>query len=547
MATSSNKLTDIASVLDGMTPNAFNARQAAIKRLINIVSSDPSGSVAKRFKDATATLEARRDAAAGQALAALLTKALHSYMRLTGADIQDSPVSLLYKSVWLTDRLLPDTSLWAGVSVHLGKPQRNVDAIVSFSSKKLPPGVKNDRYTNANVIAQVRLNLKYVDGMYVPGNPWVARGNPHLASVLAAARAAWKPVKDQTYVHAGLAVSRRRANDFVETIVRKRRSQPQNGEPWLDSLALDRNKLKQLAQAHPHLASRSLRDPFDVTTHHGSKLFARQPRKADLKNMIAHWTTENYKNVQAVRRANGAIPLTSRGSRAVMLQKLDSALATYMRQFTLRAPQLPPKVRNVTTGSATPVLYRGARLTPPQYNALLMGTYSDKGYMAFSRNPSYAVTFVSRSHTPNTVLVLFRLSTARVQRGTPWIWYASSTESLGLPAEDFIGGVDYPGPALPPELQWHPPNGWNDNARRARPHGRRLRRQPNDPHKFNRSFVRPDPNTDEHEVLLPPGHLTPLTGHLTPLTVGGVTVYQVDVAFEPSRSAGALWNGKPVT
>ena len=95
-------------------------------------------------------------------------------------------------------------------------------------------------------------------------------------------------------------------------------------------------------------------------------------------------------------------------------------LDRYMKSFALRAPAMPPKVRNTKSGSEFPVLYRGVPATANATAELnRRGEWRDKGYMAFSRDMHTALQFGR---------TLFKLDVRDVQRGTPWIWFAGPNE-----------------------------------------------------------------------------------------------------------------------
>ena len=335
------------------------------------------------------------------------------------------------------------------------------------------------------------------------------------------------PVPDDTWARAGPLFSTNEVRSMFDR-VKARQSSPQRS-PW-------KLKYQQLAAAHPQLRPRlrELRDPFAVSgnaTAGGKKLFAQHPRKSEIERMVQYWTlSEGYGDVQRFRRSGPAALAGKSNANRTGTLKLDYAMALYMSKFAPRAPQLPPKMRNVATGSATPVLYRGVRMTRAELGAFLKrGDHADKGFMAFTRNPAYAAGFVmSRPTNANDVAVVFRLSTADVQRGTPWIWFASSREATGNAPKN-LHDKNYPQPQLPLAIRGGRPP---DPYRAKRPLA------------FNRTFLS-STLPSEYEVVLPPGTLRVLSRKVTQSSVPGYKqqVLHIDVGFAPDRAATSLWTG----
>lgn len=482
---------------------------------------------------------ARKIEAAGKQLASLLSKVLQQFDMDRGRELVLRTGSSRPEP--MSAELTTGDFVTAGVDGSTNKPHNSPTScyILWYSPGKPRTG----RSTYCDAFFEIQ------NGMYIPSGSWTDfRGTIQTdiekrtrTAVIAAARKAFKPVAEAVLLGAARALTINQASKFIDRVVQNRRSGPQYNSNKKRA-EVDNLIVQTLANVYPALAPRirKLRNPFGTSSApmRQGKLFAQQPRKANIKNMLAHWTTQSYKRVQAVRRANGAIPLASRGGKAVEIQKLDAALAMYMRQFALRAPDMPPKVRNVATGSGTPVLYRGVSLTTAQLADFLDGKFQDKGYMAFSRNPSYAMHFLKSRPAGNTdVRVVFKLSTTKVQRGTPWVWFASDVESTGSLPANYTNYNEYrpkyyKGPALPEELK-----------------PKRRRRTTDEPISVHKNYVRASSGT-EFEVLLPPGRLVPLAK--TP-TTARLTIYNnnasalvYDVTYMPDRNAVALWNGKPL-
>lgn len=203
-----------------------------------------------------------------------------------------------------------------------------------------------------------------------------------------------------------------------------------------------------------------------------NRWYHRVPKKRNIRRQgpaegpLYRWTTSDYKHVQTALRGHneGAVPSNIRkGARNA------AWLRTYMTRHALRAPALPLRAPRGP-------LYRGMRLTDEQFARLLETmTWSDKGFMSFSRDDYHAIRFGTRMRDGARHPVLFRLKLEDVARGTPWVWYTDDWE----------------------QIKGH--NGWNiaDEA-------------------------------SEHEVTLPPGTLT-----ITRI-LGAVQAYEADVTFTPA-------------
>ncbi len=157
--------------------------------------------------------------------------------------------------------------------------------------------------------------------------------------------------------------------------------------------------------------------------------FHRVPKKRNLLRKggpLTTWTSGMYKAIQAIRRNPGAT--SDLDPREVAWAARDSAwLQTYMTRHALRAPALPQ-------GAPQGPLYRGVRVTERELLDLANErTWSDRGFMSFTREKHYAVQFGDRQTGRKTAhLVLFRLRLADVARGTPWIWFVDFWQARRL-------------------------------------------------------------------------------------------------------------------
>lgn len=110
----------------------------------------------------------------------------------------------------------------------------------------------------------------------------------------------------------------------------------------------------------------------------------------------------------------------------------DRWLALYMKLHALRAPHTPLR-------APRGALFRGVMLTNAQHAQLLSGkAWTDKGYMSFTRDADYAMSFGSRqTRWKGKNFVLFKLPLDRVARGTPWIWFVGEKErKMWIMADD---------------------------------------------------------------------------------------------------------------
>lgn len=147
------------------------------------------------------------------------------------------------------------------------------------------------------------------------------------------------------------------------------------------------------------------------------------PDKRIARTAAEQWTGAHYDNIQRLRRTGRASdPYTNR---------LNYTLRTYMKKFSLRAPAMPPKIRN-PAGGELQWLYRGITMSRSQFEDVKRaGRLVDRGYMAFSRYRDVAEGFADSYENDSRVGILFRLNVRDVPRGTPWIWYTDPKAAAG--------------------------------------------------------------------------------------------------------------------
>ena len=208
------------------------------------------------------------------------------------------------------------------------------------------------------------------------------------------------------------------------------------------------------------------------------KAFARIPRKKEVRSTVSEWTDHNYKLVQQARR-NG-VPMTGKGRR------IDYALARHMQITALRSPEMPPKMRNIATRSEMPNLYRGFSVSKQEFASMIsQQSISDKGFMAFTRQHRYAISFGARDSASKMVVVV-RLNVRDVPRGTPWVWFAGVPETHTVKNGDLRRAAHPFNVGQNDDRLENTENTWNELARNTR---------------FDKG------NPWENEVLLPPGTL----------------------------------------
>lgn len=152
--------------------------------------------------------------------------------------------------------------------------------------------------------------------------------------------------------------------------------------------------------------------------------FYKEPSKKTLTGHASDWASGMYERLQTFMRTNKNAYRTNH-----WVVQTARGLELFMQRFALRAPHMPPKVRNMQTGSSVLNLYRGVRLTNEDVNSLLQkGEIRDKGFVAFSRNKQVAMAFADEARCCGNKIV-FKLNVQDVPRGTPWIWYAGPAET----------------------------------------------------------------------------------------------------------------------
>lgn len=474
------------------------------------------GAIASKLVQMMSRVLAARSERIAKHKASMLRKPGRYYSNSNNNYDDDVFVSDKFNNVYIGVQI-PERYVYSGTVVK---------CLILFSPDRL--SLRNDdtpsipfAYKYSDRTSSYSANSTAARKMHAPTAAWQTFMTAMTAELLEKS----KPVPDDTWIRAGALLAPNNVKSMLDRAT-KRQMSPQS-EPWT-------RHYRQMIVSHPQLRHRlrGLRDPF--SDRYGSnggapgskpKLFAQHPRKSEVERMIQHWTQSNgYRLVQAFRREG---PGKVSNSNKVSTFKLDYAMALYMNKFALRAPQLPPKMRNVATGSATPVLYRGVKMSRAQLNAFLSsGRHTDAGYMAFTRSPAYAMTFVSErpSNEASDIAVVFRLSTANVKRGTPWIWFAAALETKGVLPKN-LRGNPYPQPKLPPNIRR------NDDRTYVR----------GEPLAFRRNFVKSSIDS-EYEVVLPPGIVSVLSRKITTTkTAWGDKILQVDVAYAPDRAATSLW------
>lgn len=248
-----------------------------------------------------------------------------------------------------------------------------------------------------------------------------------------------------------------------------------------------------------------------------SDLFTKAPTKEEIRRIITKWTGSAYHYIAKARRI-----------KTHLLDKewlqVDWAMATYMRDYSLRAPMMPVKARDPLdkSRSSQKATFKGVTLEPkyqdvPRY--LYRGVnwsvgtgkvLSDSSYTSWSLNPHMAASFGQtksrfgydggRGVKIHATRVL-RLDISTIPRGTPWIWFSGTGARLQ--------------------------NGWNISTM----------------------------SDTENEVVLPPGSLSlvdtsriAMAGRRATASLGNTRATVIDVRFTPDRNATAIWvqpGGRP--
>lgn len=169
--------------------------------------------------------------------------------------------------------------------------------------------------------------------------------------------------------------------------------------------------------------------------------FDKPPKRRDLIEYAHRWgATGEFTQLQNKKRRGINIkdPYTYWKDHANM-RELNAGLRMYLDKVALRAPAMPPKVKNFETGSKFPTLYRGIALSNPN---LIVGKkeWRDAGYLAFSRDKATALDYAlyNAANDPKSVLVLFRMNVRDVPPGTPWIWFRGVAESQSTLRKEFV-------------------------------------------------------------------------------------------------------------
>lgn len=160
------------------------------------------------------------------------------------------------------------------------------------------------------------------------------------------------------------------------------------------------------------------------------KLFPRQPTKKDLELALVRWGTKgNFTGAQSQKQA---YPHKKRAD--LDTRQFVASIDMYMSKFALRAPAMPPKMRNLETGSSVPTLWRGMSVDEEVVDGTnRFGGWPMEGYAAFSRDKKAAIRYgtgimTNSKFVRNSVIVLFRLLATDVQRGTPWVWFTGKDD-----------------------------------------------------------------------------------------------------------------------
>lgn len=189
-----------------------------------------------------------------------------------------------------------------------------------------------------------------------------------------------------------------------------------------------------------------LRGQIEQLTHHQfmaerNKFFDKFPTKRDLTKHAWRWggTANSIELQRAKRSAMDVKNPYQFWKQHPNMRRFDAGLRMYLDTVALRAPAMPPKVRNFETGSEFPTLYRGFSIPDSK---MIEGAriWRDEGYMAFSRdrNVSLKYGFENAFHHSHNAVVLFRMNVRDVPPGTPWIWYTGTPESFGKPNASFV-------------------------------------------------------------------------------------------------------------
>lgn len=147
--------------------------------------------------------------------------------------------------------------------------------------------------------------------------------------------------------------------------------------------------------------------------------------------MMVNWGTKS--GFSSVQEYKGGYPWAKEFN--IDTRRLAAGMNMYMAKFALRAPAMPPKMRNLETGSEVPTLYRGLMVDEDiLHYANQKGVWPNEGYAAFSRSKNTALMYgtglmtLSAAPGRNPVIVLLRLRATDVRRGTPWVWFTGDDD-----------------------------------------------------------------------------------------------------------------------
>lgn len=154
-----------------------------------------------------------------------------------------------------------------------------------------------------------------------------------------------------------------------------------------------------------------------------SKLFNKYPDKKALRKYVERWGIgSNFIELMEWKRGG----IMDQAPKHVL--QFDAAMAMYFRQHALRAPQMPPKMRDPDTGGELLTLYRGVTFDSSIVNRLLRHGHFADDYFAFSRSRKTAFGYASFNARPGHEIMLFRLRLTDVPRGTPWVWFTGDRD-----------------------------------------------------------------------------------------------------------------------
>lgn len=171
------------------------------------------------------------------------------------------------------------------------------------------------------------------------------------------------------------------------------------------------------------------------------KMFPRHPTKKELeKTMRNYGTMDTFQEVLEWKRGGEMHKAPMR------VQRYDAAMRMYFQKHALRAPQMPPKMRDADTGGELRTLYRGVAFDGDLADMIFSQTHLNDEYMSFSRSRQTAMGYALFNLKRSDRMVLFRLDLSAVPRGTPWVWYhggpgrPTNKSVVGPSVHDIDGG-----------------------------------------------------------------------------------------------------------